>query len=120
MNISLKTALSHALKLKCPNCGEAKLFKSYLKQVDVCAKCQTKWGEIRADDGPAWLTIMVVGHIVAPAGVWMAIATDWSMWVILPIILALSVVSAVITLPFAKAVFISIIWRTGAKADRQE
>ena len=116
----LSTALSHALKLKCPNCGEAKLFKSYLKQVDVCNHCHTKWSEIRADDGPAWLTIMVVGHIVAPAGVWMAIATDWSMWVILPIILALSVVSAVITLPFAKAVFISIIWRTGAKADRQE
>ena len=44
------------------------LFKSYLKQVEACPACGEAWSEVRADDGPAWLTILIVGHLLAPAG----------------------------------------------------
>ena len=110
MTFPLSTSLGHALKLKCPNCGEAKLFKSYLKQVDVCNHCHTKWSEIRADDGPAWLTIMVVGHIVAPLAVWAALATELLVWQLVSIGIAVSIATTLATLPFAKAIFIAIIW----------
>lgn len=50
---------------KCPNCGEGALFQSYLKTVDRCAICDERMDCHRADDGPAYLTIIVVGHLLA-------------------------------------------------------
>ena len=43
----------------CPRCGRGKLFKGYLKQVDVCQDCMENIGCLKADDGPAWLTVYV-------------------------------------------------------------
>ena len=52
---------------RCPNCGRGRLFRAYLKPVETCAECHESLKHIRADDGPAWLTILVVGHIVVRA-----------------------------------------------------
>ncbi len=60
---SLPTAIRRAATGKCPNCGKGTLYKSYLKQVDRCSICSESYGQIRADDGPPWLTILLVGHI---------------------------------------------------------
>ena len=50
----------------CPNCGEGQLFDGYLKVVDACSVCGEDLHHHRADDGPAYLTILVVGHLMAP------------------------------------------------------
>ena len=39
---------------------------SYLKVRDRCENCGEALHHHRADDGPAYLTILVVGHIMAP------------------------------------------------------
>src|SRR5471032_3650243 len=62
---------------RCPNCGEGRLFASYLKPVERCSVCGEPLGHIRADDGPAWLTILLVGHILAPFLLAVAPNTDW-------------------------------------------
>lgn len=51
---------------KCPNCGSGPLMKSYLKVRDTCTVCREEFSHHRADDGPAYLTILIVGHILAP------------------------------------------------------
>ena len=51
---------------KCPNCGNGPLLKSYLKVRDKCPVCREDLHHHRADDGPAYLTILIVGHILAP------------------------------------------------------
>ncbi len=51
--------LKRALCGRCPQCGMGKLYKSYLKQVDACSACGEELGSIRADDGPAWVTILI-------------------------------------------------------------
>ncbi|MBT3143060.1 hypothetical protein DS909_18525 [Phaeobacter gallaeciensis] len=51
---------------KCPNCGKGKLLHSYLKVNDACADCGEAFVHHRADDGPAYLTILIVGHLLAP------------------------------------------------------
>ncbi|MEL6702057.1 MAG: DUF983 domain-containing protein, partial [Pseudomonadota bacterium] len=33
---------------------------------DSCGSCGTEFHHHRADDGPAWLTMLVVGHLMAP------------------------------------------------------
>ncbi len=39
---------------------------SYLKVRDTCVVCGEDLSHHRADDGPAYLTILVVGHLMAP------------------------------------------------------
>lgn len=60
-----KTAMWRGFRRKCPNCGEGALFTGYLKVTDRCAVCGEEMHHHRADDGPAYLTILVVGHILA-------------------------------------------------------
>jgi len=52
---------------RCPSCGQGPLLKSYLKVRDTCPVCDEALHHHRADDGPAYLTILIVGHIMAPA-----------------------------------------------------
>lgn len=44
--------------------------KSYLKVRDNCTVCGEALHHHRADDGPAYLTILIVGHLMAPAIIW--------------------------------------------------
>ncbi len=62
-----KPALMRGFRGKCPNCGEGKLLHSYLKVNDACSNCGQELFHHRADDGPAYLTILIVGHLLAPA-----------------------------------------------------
>lgn len=96
---------------RCPHCGKGKLFRSYLKQVDDCAVCCEHFGDIRADDGPAWLTILAVGHIVVPLVVEFERDPVWPAWVSMVLWPALALVLALALLPLAKGLFITILWR---------
>ena len=51
---------------RCPNCGIGKLMKGYLGVQDRCTECGEEFCHHRADDGPAYLTILIVGHLMAP------------------------------------------------------
>lgn len=59
-------AIRKGWRRKCPKCGKGALLKSYLKVDDTCAVCKQEFHHHRADDGPAYLTILVVGHLMAP------------------------------------------------------
>ena len=59
-------AVRRGLSRRCPHCGQGRLFDGYLKVTDRCAVCGEDLHHHRADDGPAYLTILVVGHILAP------------------------------------------------------
>lgn len=59
-----KTAIWRGLRKRCPNCGDGPLFEGYLKVVDHCPVCREEFHHHRADDGPAYLTILVVGHLM--------------------------------------------------------
>ena len=66
----IKPALLRGWRRKCPNCGQGPMMKSYLKVRDACPVCNEDLHHHRADDGPAYLTILIVGHIMAPAIIW--------------------------------------------------
>ena len=59
-------SLRRGFRRKCPNCGAGPMMKSYLQVRDTCTVCREDLSHQRADDGPAYLTILVVGHILAP------------------------------------------------------
>jgi uncharacterized protein (DUF983 family) len=62
----LKPALLRGWRRRCPNCGSGPLLKGYLKVRDSCPVCNEPMYHQRADDGPAYLTILIVGHLMAP------------------------------------------------------
>jgi uncharacterized protein (DUF983 family) len=101
-----------ALIGRCPNCGEGKLFASYLKPVEQCAVCGERFGHIRADDGPAWLTILIVGHMLAPILLTVVPGSSWPEWVSMVVWPGFALIMGLLILPRAKGLFIGIIWRS--------
>lgn len=62
----LRAALLRGWRRRCPACGEGALLAGYLDVVPACAVCGNELHHHRADDGPAWATIIITGHIMAP------------------------------------------------------
>jgi uncharacterized protein (DUF983 family) len=60
-------AIKRGLLGRCPHCGEGKLFRAFVKTVDTCSVCGEEIIHHRADDLPAYLVIVIVGHIVVGA-----------------------------------------------------
>lgn len=96
---------------RCPNCGEGRLLASYLKPVENCAVCGENLGQIRADDGPAWLTILLVGHILAP--IMLSVVPDSQMpdFFAIPMWILIASVLVLLILPRAKGIFVGILWK---------
>ena len=63
---ALWPALRRGFRRKCPNCGSGPMMNGYLKVRDTCTVCREELRHHRADDGPAYLTILIVGHLMAP------------------------------------------------------
>lgn len=74
-------------------------------------------GDIRADDGPAWATILVVGHLTVPFFL-IAARADAPAWVAYGLLVPATIALAAILLPRLKGVFASVLWsldmRSGA------
>ncbi|MCJ1962001.1 MULTISPECIES: DUF983 domain-containing protein [Novosphingobium] len=51
---------------RCPRCGEAHLFRKWLKPNESCASCGVDLTHQRADDFPAYIAMIVTGHLMAP------------------------------------------------------
>jgi uncharacterized protein (DUF983 family) len=99
---------------RCPNCGKGHLFRSYLKQVDACADCGEAFADIRADDGPAWLTVMVTGHVVVALMMSVESLLTMPLWASIATFSAISGAMVLGLLQRAKGIFIGLIWHTKA------
>ncbi len=109
--VSMLRAIGRGICNRCPKCGEGKLLASFLKPVASCAVCHEPLGDIRADDGPPWLTILIVGHIMLPLIFTVGPKIDWPQWMAMSISLAMAVTLMVLILPRAKGLFIGVIWK---------
>src|SRR5947199_8062298 len=59
-------SLWRGVRGRCPRCGRGRLFCAFLKVDDHCSVCRLDFTGHRADDLPAYLVIVIVGHIVVP------------------------------------------------------
>ena len=66
----LKPALWRGWQRLCPACGKGPMLEGYLKVRPACPTCGEDFSHHRADDGPAYLTILIVGHLMAPLLMW--------------------------------------------------
>jgi uncharacterized protein (DUF983 family) len=70
-----KQALLRGWRRKCPNCGAGPMLRGYLTVREACPVCGEDLHHHRADDGPAYLTILIVGHLLAP--ILLFVFTKW-------------------------------------------
>lgn len=103
------TAVKRGFRQRCPVCGRGVLFRAYLKLAEKCACCGDRLGEIRADDGPAWATILVVGHLMVPFFL-IAVRADAPNWIYFGVLGPAVVVLTAILLPRMKGVFAALLW----------
>ena len=96
---------------RCPACGEGKLFRAYLKVADHCPHCGEALHHQRADDAPAYFTILIVGHFVI-AGVLATefVAPDTPFWVPALFWGALTLVCSLLLLPRIKGALVGLQW----------
>ena len=113
-NIKKLEALKRGFTGSCPKCGKSKLFESYLKQVEICNNCGTKWVNVRADDGPAWASMLVSGHLLAPFFYLITFKLNMPDWLRTLSLVLIGVVICLIILPRIKGFFIALIWSTDA------
>lgn len=105
-----KPALWKGWRRRCPKCGEGKLLHSYLKVNDHCASCGEDFSHHRADDGPAYLTILVVGHVMAPLMHYTAFEWRPSPWVMATVFSVGCLTASLYLLPRLKGVVVAYQW----------
>ncbi len=110
MDRPMKPAVWQGLKCRCPNCGEGALFDRYLHVRDTCAACQEPLHHHRADDGPAYLTILLVGHVMGFAIHLMWVWMRPEPWVMATVLVVLAVGLSLILLPRMKGMVVAIQW----------
>jgi uncharacterized protein (DUF983 family) len=77
----LRAALVRGLKGRCPSCDDAPLFGRFLKPVAHCSACGQDWTVQTADDLPAYLVVLVMGHLLVPFVVEFNLHADVAMWI---------------------------------------
>jgi uncharacterized protein (DUF983 family) len=104
------TAMKRGFSSRCPRCGQGKLFRAFLKVADHCSACGLDFTPHRADDLPAYLVIIIVGHIVVPTALW--IETDYSppVWLQLTVYLSFTLVASLLLLQPVKGAVVGFQW----------
>ncbi len=116
--VTLGTSLLRGLQRKCPCCGKASAFRGYLKVRDTCPVCDTPLSLYPTDDGPAYITILLVGHfVVAPAFMFGIFSQYPAEQVIIVMIAAICALTLAV-LPFVKGGFLALLWYLGMKRAR--
>jgi len=104
------TAMKRGFRGRCPRCGEGKLFRAFLKVDNACSVCALDFTPHRADDLPAYLVIVIVGHIVVPLA--LMIETNYSPPVALQlaIYLPITLIASLVLLQPVKGAVVGIQW----------
>lgn len=116
---SVMTALWRGLARRCPGCGKKPAFRTYLKQVEVCSGCGAALGEIRADDVPPYITILLVGHIVVPMILIVEQQFEPSQLIQMIVWPTVTLALTLILLPFIKGGVLGLMWGLRMKGDEQ-
>lgn len=94
----------------CPNCGQGPMLRGFLTVRDTCPVCAENLHHHRADDGPAYLTIMVVGHLLAPLILFVYSTWRPEPWTMVAIFSVFTVGLSLWLLPRIKGGFVALQW----------
>lgn len=123
---SLMQDLSCGFSCKCPQCGQGKLFGKWLKVADQCNVCGEEFHHHRADDFPAYVVIIILGHVMVGFALELERHFSPPFWWHVVTSLPLTIILGLALLQPVKGAIVALQWRIGmhgfkiAKEKRQE
>ena len=108
------SVLWRGIQKRCPKCGIGAVLTGYLKPASSCSHCGEDFSHISADDGPAWLTLLIVGHAIVPLILVFGRDNAIPAWFSITSLTLITLFGVYFVLPRAKGAFIALIWVTGA------
>lgn len=106
----LGRSILRGLTCRCPACGKGRILHSYLKVREACPSCGEDLSHQRADDGPAYLTILIVGHLMIPLMAAYFIAFRPEPWQMIALFGTGSILLSALLLPLMKGMLVGIQW----------
>jgi uncharacterized protein (DUF983 family) len=106
----VKRALLKGFAQRCPACGAAPLFGRYLKVREACPGCGEALHHHRADDAPAYFTILIVGHVIVGAVLPVERAFAPPLWLHALLWGPLTLALTLVLLPRIKGAIVALQW----------
>jgi len=106
----MRAAMLRGWRRRCPKCGAGPLLKGYLKVREACPVCGEDLHHQRADDGPAYLTILIVGHVMAPLILWSFVRYRPDPMTLATVFTVGTVALSLYLLPRLKGVIVAVQW----------
>ncbi|WP_375551890.1 DUF983 domain-containing protein [Rhodophyticola porphyridii] len=103
-------AIRRGLRQRCPSCGRGHLFESYLKLRPACESCGEDLSHARADDGPAYLAILVTAKVLGMLMLWVYTTWQPGPYLLSAMFSVGAVAMALYLLPRFKGMIVGIQW----------
>jgi len=110
---SLRRSLVRGWRRRCPGCGASPLFQGFVRVRRTCAACGERLHHQRADDLPAYLTILIAGKTLIFGLVTIEMLWSPPVWVHWAIWPAATVLLSLWLLPRIKGAAIGMQWALG-------
>jgi uncharacterized protein (DUF983 family) len=111
----LASSVFRGVKGRCPACGQGRLFWKYLKVCGRCEVCDHDLSRYPADDGPAYVTILLTGHLVVAPMLLFPIIWRSNPLYSLPIILSALAAFTLAALPRVKGAWVGLMYALAVK-----
>jgi uncharacterized protein (DUF983 family) len=108
--VSLSKALRRGFSMSCPSCAHGGLFRRYLKVIEYCPACGEDFSH---HDFPAYLVIVIVGHFVIPAMLFVEEIFAPAIWLQYLIWLPVIAFGAIGLLQPTKGAVVALQWQLG-------
>lgn len=103
-------AMRRGWHLRCPICGAGPLLESYMKVRTNCAVCDAELHRHRADDGPTYVAVVVVGHVLAALVFVLFMIWDPSPLFAASVLSVIAVALSLVLLPRLTGAVVGIQW----------
>ncbi|KMS54336.1 hypothetical protein V474_21645 [Novosphingobium barchaimii LL02] len=106
-------ALLRGIRGRCPRCERGGLFRKWLKPLERCPVCALDLTPQRADDFPAYIAMIVTGHLMAPLIIMLSLDFELGPVAMMAILVPLALVMMLGMLQPAKGGVIALQWWFG-------
>ena len=103
-------SIGRGLAHKCPACNRGPLYGRYLKVRETCESCGHRLQRYPADDGPAYLTILLIGHLIVAPMLFFPVVWESPAQYSVPILLSVLTVVTLSVLPRVKGGWIGLMY----------
>jgi uncharacterized protein (DUF983 family) len=116
---SVAQGLWRGAKGRCPECGEGRIFRKYLK-VQACEVCGNDNARYPTDDLPPYVTILLIGHLVVAPLLFFPWIWQANTLLVLSIVMPALLLLILAFLPVVKGAAVGLHWAIEPRHEIEE